>query len=272
MDGLTIRALALVVAVSVFSIGSFALATESSASTTTGSQLRFSVTRVPTSVTNADLSIPGGAHDNAFSPAQRDLTNCLWFDGIPGRPVLRRSSPYYPGTKCSPLISGKTFGLLESPRNGHFQNEVLRVARAAVDRRGVSVGPVLVTFADGAGGRPSAAEADGWIWVYVPQGRRADVLRFSAVTGVLAQRISIAPMEEPIISANDEGLFLGWSNQGGLHGAVYLLAVGSSQPELLQSTSRFVFLMRARSHYVTVIEARRAAGPFVAYRFTPLAK
>ncbi len=248
------------------------LVTGASASTTTGTPVGFAVARVPTGVTNKDLSIPGSAHDSAFSPAQTDLTYCNWRDGIPGLPVLRRSSPYYPGTRCNPLIAGRTFGLLQSPTNGHFETEVLRVARAALNARRVSVGPVLVTFGDGAGGRPTAAQADGWIWVYVPQGKSAAALRFSASTGALIQRIAIPLMDQPIMSANDQGLFLGWSNQGGRHGAVYFLAVGSAHPELLQSTENFVFLMHARAHSVTVIEAPRAAGPFTAYRFTPLTR
>lgn len=234
--------------------------------------MKFAVLRVPTRVTNKDLSAPGGAHDSGFSPAQSDLTYCNWRDGVPGVPVLRRSSPYYPGTDCRPLIAGRGFGLLQSPKNGHFEFEVLRVARKAAKTRGVRVGPVLATFGDGAGGRPSAAEADGWIWVYVPQRGHAEVLGFSSTTGVLARKISIPSMDEPIMAADDDGLFFGWSNQGGVHGAVYFLATGSAKVQLLQATKRFVFLMQPGAHSVTVVEALSATGPFTAYRFTRLQK
>lgn len=260
------------VAIAVLCVVLCSLANGAAASTTRSSGAAFAVVRVPTSVTNKDLSGPGGAHDNDFSPAQSDLTYCNWRDGIPGVPVLPRSSAYYHGTKCSPLIAGRTFGLLQSPKNGHFEYEVLRVARAVLTRGRVSVGPILATFGDGAGGRPSAAEADGWIWVYVPHRRRGEVLRFSSTTGVLTRKISIPSMGEPIMAANDDGVFFGWSNQGSIRGAVYFLATNSAGVQLLQSTKRFVFLMQPRAHSVTVVEAPQAEGPFTAYRCTPLHK
>ena len=271
MNGVANRHSVLVV-IAAISVVVCSLVSGASASMPRSSAVRFVVVRIPTSVTNKDLSSPGSAHDNDFSPAQSDLTYCNWRDGTPGVPVLRRSSPYYPGTKCSPLITGRTFGLLQSPKNGHFEYEVLRVAHAATNTRGVTVGPVLVTFGDGAGGRPSAAEANGWIWVYVPQRNLADVLQFSSTTGALTRKISIPSMGEPIMAANDDGLFFGWSNQGSVRGAVYFLATDSTRVQLLQATKRFVFLMQPRAQSVTVIEAPRAAGPFTAYRFTPRRK
>jgi len=263
----------LAIKITVLAILACSLASAVSASTTTAGSTRFTVTRVPTTVSNSDLSYPGsGGVNNDFSPAQNDLTYCNWLNGIPGVPVLRRSSPYYPGTKCDPLIAGKTFGLLQSPQDSHFQYEVLRIARANPKMHAVSVGPVLLKFGDGADARPSAAAADGWIWLYVPSGNSADVLRFSSTSGVLEQKISIPSMGEPVIAANDDGLFLGWSNQGGLGGRVYFVSVGSSRAQLVQTTKLFTFKMQTSAHSMTVVEAPRADGPFVAYRLTSIQK
>lgn len=260
------------VEVAIFAFLTCTLAPTAFASTITPGSARFTVTRVPTNVSSSDLTAPGSATDSDYSPAQGDLTYCSWLNGTPGVPALRRSSPYYPGTKCHPLIVGKSFGLLQSPQNAHFQYEVLRVARENPKTHAVSVGPVLVTFGDGAGARPSAAAADGWIWVYVPTKGRADVLRFSSTSGALKQRISIPSMHEPVIAANDDGLFLGWSNQGGLGGSVYFVSVGSSQVQLVQATKLFTFKMQGSAHSMTVVEAPRAIGPFVAYRLTSIQK
>ena len=270
MNGLvTTKRVSLVIVVAALSIWARTPVSQASGSTTTGGPVRFTVTRVPTTVSNSDLSYPDGV-DNSFSPAQSDLTYCNWLDGIPNVPVLRRSSTNYLGTKCNPLIAGKTFGLLQSPQNAHFENEVLRVARVEPKTHAISVGPVLLTFEDGAGGRPSAAAADGWIWLYVPAKGGADVLRFSSTSGVLVQKISIPSMGEPVIAANDDGLFLGWSNQGGLGGGVYFVSVGSSRVQLVQTTKLFTFMMQSSAYSMTVVEAPDAVGPFVEYRFTPL--
>ena len=280
MCGLTSSRAAGVLAVAVLlSAGAGSLLIRAPGPSVRGGPARFAVARVPTGATNKDLGYPGSPH-NDFSPAQNDLTSCQWRDGIPGVPALPRSSPYYPDTKCRPLIPGRRFGLLQSPKYAAFQHipvvnaafeYVLRVAHAMPKRGGISVGPVLLTFLGAAQSWPTAAELGGWIWVYVPQQGHIEVLRFSSATGALAQRISIADMHVPIMAANDEGLFLGWSNQGGIGGAVYFLAVGSTRAKLLQSTQRYVFLMQPRSHSVTVVEAPKAAGPFTAYRFTALA-
>jgi hypothetical protein len=272
MKGLVPTArMSLVIVAAALAISACTLASTSSASAGVTGSTRFAVTRVPTTVSSSDLSYPGsGGVNNAFSPAQSDLTSCNWLDGIPNVPVLLRTSPNYPGTKCTPLISGKDFGLLQSPLNAHFGYEVLRVAHAEPKTHAVSVGPVLLTFEDGAGARPSAASADDWIWLYVPEGNGADVLRFSSTSGVLLQKISIPSTEEnPVLAANDEGLFIGWSNQGGLAGGVYFVFVGSSRAQLVQTTKLFAFMMEGGAHSMTVVEAADPSGPFVAYRFTP---
>jgi hypothetical protein len=263
------RKLPVVLGMAGLAVFALTFASRTSATTVASGATRFAVARVPTAVTNSELSYPGsGGADNAFSPAQSDLTSCDWRDGIPNMPMVPRSSPSYPDIKCQPLIPGRSFGLLESPEGVDYG--VLRVAREDLKTHAISVGPILLTYGEGAGSWPAAASADGWIWVYVPSQQGADLLRFSSSNGELAQRISIPSMHEPVMAANDSGVFLGWSNQGGIGGDVYFVSIGSSRAQLLQRTTRFSFMMEGTAHAMTVIEAYEAAGPFVAYRFTSL--
>jgi hypothetical protein len=233
---------------------------------------RFVVVHVPTPA-NAEASIAEASRTEVgpSSAVRVDVMHCSWLDGTPEVPipVSGRKSP---STSCDPIIPGRAFGLVEADQNSSFQYGVLRVARLNPTTHRISVGPVIVTFAQGSGGWPVIVEGDGSIWAYCPSTSGSTVLRFSAANGVLLQEITIPSVPRPEIAANSDGLFLGESNQGGSTPGIYFVPVGASQDELIQATKDFVFMMQATGHSMTVIEAPYAAGPFEEYRFTAIAK
>lgn len=201
-----------------------------------------------------------------FSPAESDLTYCSWLDGIPNMRVLPPGSVSYQDTKCNPILSGKGFGFVISPENSRLNDDILRIAHPDSKTHHVSVGPVLATFPNLSDTHPSAAAADGWIWVFIT-GKAPSVLRFSSTTGVLEQRISLPSIERPMIAANDDGLFVARSNQGGDTGGVYFISIGSSHAQLVQATTNFTFIMQGTAHSMTLGEAPLPSGPYVEYRF-----
>jgi hypothetical protein len=108
---------------------------------------------------------------------------------------------------------------------------VVRIAHVVPHYPGYTLGPVVMTF-------PALARADSgptWIygggdlWLYEwdnPGG--IDLMRISATTGAVLQRVRVPKIWHAILAYNDEGLWIAPSGQTSSPEALYLIAPGGT--------------------------------------------
>lgn len=115
---------------------------------------------------------------------------------------------------------------LPSPEGG--PSAVVRIAHVTSRSPGYSLGPIVMTFSAWAYDQtqPSWIYGDGDLWLY-DWVNRFDLLRVSATTGAVLQRLSVPKIQTPLLAFNEEGLWIAPFGESG--GPLYRLTPGATQ-------------------------------------------
>jgi len=108
---------------------------------------------------------------------------------------------------------------------------VVRIAHVVPHSPGYTLGPVVMTFPALAWGdsEPTWIYGGGDLWLYEwdnPGG--IDLMRISATTGAVLQRVRVPKIWHAVLAYNDEGLWIAPSGQTGSPEALYLVAPGGT--------------------------------------------
>ena len=110
------------------------------------------------------------------------------------------------------------------------QSAVVRIAHVVSHSPGYMLGPVVMSFSAFAWGdsAPTWIYGGGDLWLYEsdnPGG--VDLMRISARTGEVLQRLRVPKVWHPVLAYNDEGLWVAPSGQSG-SSELYLVAPGAT--------------------------------------------
>lgn len=151
------------------------------------------------------------------------------------------------GSCDSPAMSGRTVApVISSPVGAAYGT--VAIARLEGRSGAVSTGPVVMTFTDTSDTRPIVAYGGGSIWIYdVHTTRGAEAVECSATTGHVERTVSTPPLVDPLVAADDDGLWLGNSTRGtALPDVVYHAAPGAPEASgILSSGHGHAWWMRA---------------------------
>ena len=117
------------------------------------------------------------------------------------------------------------------PASSGGPSEVVRIAHVVPHSPGYTLGPVVMTFPAWARGDsgPTWIYGGGDLWLYEwdnPGG--IDLMRTSAATGAVVQRLRVPKIWHAILAYNDEGLWIAASGQTSSPEALYLVAPGGT--------------------------------------------
>lgn len=115
---------------------------------------------------------------------------------------------------------------LPAQRDG--PSAVVRIAHVTAGPPGYALGPIVMTFSAWAyeQSRPSWIYGGGDLWLY-DWADRFDLLRVSATTGAVLQRLTVPKIETPLLAFNDDGLWI--APYGESSGPLYRLAPGATK-------------------------------------------
>jgi hypothetical protein len=119
------------------------------------------------------------------------------------------------------------------PASGGGASAVVRIAHVVSQSPGYALGPIVMTFPALAWGdsEPTWIYGGGDLWLYEwdnPGG--VDLMRISATTGAVLQRLTVPKIWHAILAYNDDGLWLAPSGQtSGPPSVLYRVALGGSQ-------------------------------------------
>ncbi len=139
------------------------------------------------------------------------------------------------GSCADPALEGRqvlpVFAINKTLPAGVGQTAVVRIAHVVARSPGYELGPVVMRFPAfaWAGSEPTWTYGGGDLWLYEwdnPGG--VDLMRISAVTGAVLQRLRVPKIWHAIVAYNDNGIWIAPSGQTGSPGALYLLAPGST--------------------------------------------
>ncbi len=133
------------------------------------------------------------------------------------------------------------FGRTVMPVIGSPDSADATVAIAHVDRASgqVLIGPTVMTFGDYSDTHPVTVYGGGWMWLYdVNTTNGPELLQVSDSTGDVVGSWQMPHLVRPLLSANDDGLWIGNSFAGGTFAAappsaLYFIAPGSSSPSVV---------------------------------------
>jgi hypothetical protein len=114
------------------------------------------------------------------------------------------------------------------PAAGGGPSEVVRIAHVTSASPGYALGPIVMTFSALAYGdtKPSWTYGGGDLWLY-DWVNHFDLLRISATTGAVLQRLVVPKIQSPLLAFNQEGLWI--APIGESSGPLYRLARGASR-------------------------------------------
>lgn len=114
----------------------------------------------------------------------------------------------------APRPGGPPFQLADLPVRV-FQDDV-RIAHLSETSPNVDLGPVVMSFGVYSDTRLVSAYGPGALWIYdVAAKDGAEVLRISEATGRVVQRVATPKIYRPVLAANDNGLYLATTSEGG---------------------------------------------------------
>jgi hypothetical protein len=137
------------------------------------------------------------------------------------------------GTCADPALEGRqVLPVFATDKNSSrvlvHQSAVVRIAHVVPHSPGYTLGPVVMTFPAYAWGdsAPTWIYGGGDLWLYEwdnPGG--VDLMRISATTGDVLQRLRVPKVWHPVLAYNDDGLWVAPSGQSG-SSQLYLVAPG----------------------------------------------
>ncbi len=144
-----------------------------------------------------------------------------------------------------PTLDGETVGVVNDDIPGS-NNATISIARVDPRTGHTSVGPVVMTYASYSDTRPVMTYGGGWLWIYdnstigsaaeTVTGSNpgtAELLQVSTSSGEVVDTVSVPNLSRPIMAADDAGLWIGNSFEGGMcpgcapPSALYVVAPGS---------------------------------------------
>jgi hypothetical protein len=142
------------------------------------------------------------------------------------------------GSCANPALQGQrvlpVFAIDKNlPAGSGGPSAVVRIARVVAKSPGYALGPVVMTFAALAWGdsAPTWIYGGGDLWLYEwdnPGG--IDLMRISAATGAVLQRMRVPKVWKPILAYNDDGLWIAPSGQsGGPPNVLYRVTPGDTK-------------------------------------------
>lgn len=170
------------------------------------------------------VTLPAGDEFNAVTTEGSDLLlTGTRTSGRPSPPCVAALmdprtlalGPVVTGTCDDPALAGRTVMPVSSPSpRGRW---TVAVAREDPATGAVTTGPVVMTYSDSSDTRPVTAYGDGSMWLYdVATTTGPEVLQISETTGQVTDRATVPTLYRPILAADDDGLWLGNSVQGGV--------------------------------------------------------
>ena len=172
-----------------------------------------------------------GSTSESNYPEVTDTCYSAWVD--PSSLVLGDERA---GSCADPALQGRqvlpVFAIDKNPpRPVVDQPAVVRIAHVVAHSPGYTLGPVVMTFsafawADSA---PTWAYGGGDLWLYEwdnPGG--VDLMRISATTGDVLQRLRAPKVWKPVLAYNNEGLWIAASGQTSSPTPLYLVAPGAT--------------------------------------------
>ena len=113
------------------------------------------------------------------------------------------------------------------PARGGGPSAVVRIAHVTSGARGFALGPIVMTFPALAYGptQPSWVYGGGDLWLY-DSVDHPDLLRISARTGAVLQRIEVPKIGTPLLAVNDDGLWI--APYGESSGPMYRIGTGAT--------------------------------------------
>ena len=139
-----------------------------------------------------------------------------------------------------PASYGETVGVVGASLPDS-NNATISIARVDPRTGHTSVSPAVMTYGSYSDTRPVSAYGGGWLWIYdnsaITSGAEvvnssnpgtAELLQVSTSSGQVVNTVSMPDLSRPILAANDAGLWVGNSIQGGISAAaMYFVAPGS---------------------------------------------
>jgi hypothetical protein len=139
------------------------------------------------------------------------------------------ANPELQGQRVSPVFAIDK----NLPASGGGPSAVVRLAHVVAKSPGYALGPVVMTFSSWAWGdsAPTWIYGGGDLWLYEwdnPGG--VDLMRISATTGAVLQRMRVPKVWKPILAYNDDGLWIAPSGQsGGPPNVLYRITPGDTK-------------------------------------------
>lgn len=143
-----------------------------------------------------------------------------------------------------PSVAGRTVGTVIHYLP-HSNNATIQIADVDPRTGQLSVGPVVMTYASYSDTRPVTAYGGGWLWIYdnstttstttVDQAHpgHPKLLQISATTGAVVDIVTMPALFRPFMAADDAGLWIGNSIEGGMSPALLRVPPGAATPEVV---------------------------------------
>lgn len=212
----------------------------------------------------ASIALPSGGIWSNVLPAHGSVvawgianpgSDCVWLTVDPRSLTSRRSR----GSCATPEQDAYGVAPVVVPGRNSFQSTV-RVA-----------GKVAFRYGDYSDTKPIWAYGGGSVWLYdVATTNGPLLLRYSLASGALVQRVRMPKLFRPVLVADDDGVWLMASPEGGIAGekvaGLYLVRNGASSPTVVHREGRAALWLAAHAHTVWV-ETLTGATTFSLWRF-----
>jgi hypothetical protein len=139
--------------------------------------------------------------------------------------------------------------------NGQGFTSSVRIARRTAG--GLSIGPIVMRYAEASDTNAEWVYGDGYLWIYEPMTTRgSELLQISSSTGTVLETIRMPPISRPLLAADKDGLWFmpsilsGWTGRPTL--ALYHVTPGTRRAVIASRAVRSAHWLVADGHSVWV--------------------
>lgn len=181
-----------------------------------GSQAGVASRRLPSSISYSGLALsPSGLVLSGIGSQAGNPSECVRASLDPATLAL---SHLLEVSCLAPRPGGPPYQVASVPVHA-FQEDV-HVVHLSSDGKNLVLGPVVMTHGEYSDTRLVTAYGPSSLWIYdVDAKGGAEVVRVSAATGKVVQRVHLPKIVRPVMAADDHGLYLAPSIEGGCSGA-----------------------------------------------------
>lgn len=171
--------------------------------------------RLPSSISYSSIALsPGGLVLAGVGSQAGNPSECVRASLAPATLAI---SHLVEVSCLAPRPGGPTYQVASLPV--HVSNENVHVVHLSSDGANVVLGPVVMTHGEYSDTRLVTAYGPSSLWIYdVDTNDGAEVVRVSEATGKVAQRVHVPKLFRPVLAANDNGLYLATTIEGGCSG------------------------------------------------------